>query len=198
MLQIKKNNLKWAYPLTPYDLKRIDGLALHHVDHPTWGIDEIHEYHKNTKGWAGFGYGWLVMKNGEVIEGRGFNYQAHTLNHNNHLLSIVFQGDYDGVDKVMPDVQFNAGVETIKYVKSKVPTIKIIDGHKRWRPTACPGSNFPLKEMLVLNLRNQEPEYVKILKSKVNSPDEWVKFVEANKNHPVGKWLPDLIVKLSK
>ncbi|MBB6218644.1 hypothetical protein HNQ80_004818 [Anaerosolibacter carboniphilus] len=47
-------------------------------------------------------------------------------------------------------------------------------------------------------VKDDVPEYIKILKSKVDSPDAWIKFIDDNKNHPTGKWLPDLIVKVSK
>lgn len=147
MLTILPNKLKWAYPLTPYRLNEIDGLAIHNVAHPTWGIEETHAEHLK-KGWAGFGYGWFVALDGTVTVGRGFNFQAHCLNHNTHLLSVCFQGDFNDKTKSMPKVQFDAGVELIKDIVEKVPTIKIVDGHKRWRPTACPGKNFPLYAMI--------------------------------------------------
>lgn len=47
-------------------------------------------------------------------------------------------------------------------------------------------------------VKENVPEYIKILRSKVDSPDAWIKFIENNKNDKMGKWLPDLIVKLSK
>lgn len=43
-----------------------------------------------------------------------------------------------------------------------------------------------------------EPEYIRILKDKTDSPKMWIDFIQANKNHPTGKWLPDLIVKLDQ
>lgn len=46
-------------------------------------------------------------------------------------------------------------------------------------------------------VKNDIPEYIKILRAKVDSPDAWIKFIDDNKNHPLGKWLPDLIVKVS-
>jgi cell wall-associated NlpC family hydrolase len=44
----------------------------------------------------------------------------------------------------------------------------------------------------------KEEEWIGILKSKVNQPDDWIKFVEKNKNDPMGKWLPQLIIALDK
>lgn len=146
-MQIYDPHLKWARPLSPLRLDEVDGLALHNVAHPTWGIEEVHDEHLN-KDWAGFGYGFFVPFDGKVQLGRGFNYGAHCLNHNGHLLSICFQGDYDNKTKTMPKAQFDAGVELIKYIREKVETVKMVDGHKRWRPTACPGRYFPLKAML--------------------------------------------------
>lgn len=46
-------------------------------------------------------------------------------------------------------------------------------------------------------VKDDVPEYIKILREKVNSPDAWIKFIDDNKNHPLGKWLPDLIVKIA-
>lgn len=43
-----------------------------------------------------------------------------------------------------------------------------------------------------------EPEWIRILKSKVSQPEDWIKFVEDNQSHPLGRWLPQLIVKISK
>ncbi len=43
-----------------------------------------------------------------------------------------------------------------------------------------------------------KPNYVKILEQKVDRPDIWVGFVEEMKTHPTGKWIPNLIEKLSK
>jgi hypothetical protein len=194
MLNIEKNTLKWAKPLVPYRLSEIDGLALHHIDNPTAGLEDIHGWHLEN-GWSGFGYGWYVLKDGRVIEGRGFNYQAHCLNHNHHLLSIAFQGDYDGMDIEMPDAQFNAGVELTKWLKYKVPTIQVVDGHRHWRPTACPGKHFPLAEMkdfkarkddrqMALSLSKQEGlaaiQYLHE-KGRLNSPELWKNNLIADK-----------------
>lgn len=47
-------------------------------------------------------------------------------------------------------------------------------------------------------VKDDVPEYIKILRAKVDSPDDWIKFIDDNKNHPLGRWLPELIVKVSK
>ena len=37
------------------------------------------------------------------------------------------------------------------------------------------------------------PTWEHLLRSKTTAPDKWIAFVEEMKNHPTGKWLPELI-----
>ena len=47
-----------------------------------------------------------VDKNGDIWETRGYQYEGGGITSNNKkVLSIVFQGDYDNKDKVMPELQ---------------------------------------------------------------------------------------------
>lgn len=147
-MQIQKPNLKWRGALTPLYLPGVDAVAAHHMGNSIWGLQEVHEYHKNGNGWQGIGYNYFIDFNGVVSECRGLNEGAAVLNHNSHIISIGFQGDYDGANKVMPDAQFNAGVELIRYLKALIPTIKTVDGHKLWNNTTCPGQYFPLAQMV--------------------------------------------------
>lgn len=43
----------------------------------------------------------------------------------------------------------------------------------------------------------KQNQFERILKEKVNNPSAWLKFIDENKNHPIGKFLPDLIEKLN-
>lgn len=40
------------------------------------------------------------------------------------------------------------------------------------------------------------PEHEQIIRQKLNNPQAWIDFIEEMKDHPVGKWLPDLIKKI--
>lgn len=42
----------------------------------------------------------------------------------------------------------------------------------------------------------KKPRYIEILEQKVDSPHIWVGFIEEMKNHPTGKYLPQLIEKV--
>jgi len=169
-MEIIKSNLKFREPLTPLNLNKVDSIALHHMAHPTAGINEIHQWHLarydtvngKKQYWKGFGYGYWIDFDGNIYEGRGLNYNAAVNNQNGHIVSIGFQGDYDKA-KTMPDKQYNAGIWLINYLKAKLPTVKVIDGHNHWNPTSCPGKYFPLAEMKRGESRMPKTTYKKIL-----------------------------------
>lgn len=140
-------------PLQYLNLAKVDSIALHHMAHPTADVKTVEGWHIN-QGWRAIGYNFWVGFDGNVYEGRGFNLGAGVTGQNGHIISIGFQGDYHSKDVKMPDVQFNAGVDIIKYVLEKVPSVREIGGHKDFMATACPGQYFPLKEMKTLKKRN--------------------------------------------
>ena len=142
-------------PLQYLDLLKVDSIALHHMAHPTADVKTVEGWHIN-QGWRAFGYNFWVGFDGTVYEGRGFKLGAGVENHNGHIISIGFQGDYHSKDISMPDAQFNAGVDIIKYVMEKVPTARFIGGHREFMSTACPGDFFPAEEMKTLKKRGSQ------------------------------------------
>lgn len=155
-MNIIKPNWNWRYPpeLSPLKKETIIGIALHHMAHPTADIWEIERWHLQRDGgtWKGFGYNWWVGFDGQVYEGRGWNQGAGVQGLNHKLISIGFQGAYhpqEGTyNKVMPETQYKAGVELIRWLKSQLPQKLIVDGHNHWNATSCPGKYFPLVEMI--------------------------------------------------
>jgi hypothetical protein len=146
---IQKKEFKWRSPLKPLNLKKITAVALHHMAHPTAGMDEIHQWHlaRDNGTWKGFAYNFWIDFAGNVFECRGFNEGAGVKDKNSTILSVGFQGDYNK-SSMMPSAQFIAGCELIHYLRKKVPSITQIDGHKRWQATSCPGKYFPLEVMV--------------------------------------------------
>ena len=142
-------------PLQYLDLLKVDSIALHHMAHPTADVKTVEGWHIN-QGWRAFGYNFWVGFDGTVYKGRGFKLGAGVENHNGHIISIGFQGDYHSKDISMPDAQFNAGVDIIKYVMEKVPTARFIGGHREFMSTACPGDFFPAEEMKTLKKRGSQ------------------------------------------
>ncbi len=141
-------------PLQYLDLSKVDSIALHHMAHPTADIKTVEGWHVNDQNWRALGYNFWVGFDGTVYEGRGFKLGAGVENQNGHIISIGFQGDYHSKEVTMPDAQFNAGVDIIKYVMENVPSVKKIGGHGEFMPTACPGKYFPLEEMKTLKKRD--------------------------------------------
>lgn len=121
-------------------------------------VEIIHNYHKNTKGWAGIGYHFYIRKDGSIYRGRPENtVGAHAYNNNNDSIGICFEGDFN--QEVLSDVQKNAGKELISYLCEKYDITKI-QGHKEVCNTSCPGSNFPLDEMKEIK-KSEEPQTTK-------------------------------------
>jgi hypothetical protein len=146
-MEIRKKEFEWARPLVPLERSNITALALHHMEHMTAGMDEIHQWHLN-RGWKGFAYNYWIDYGGNVWECRGLNKGgALEAPHNEYALSIGFQGDYD-LTVNMPGKQFIAGVELTHYLKKLLPTLNLVEGHKHWQEKTCPGEHFPMEEMI--------------------------------------------------
>ena len=120
-------------------------LVLHHAA-GNGSVEQIHSYHKNTKGWAGIGYHFYIRKDGSVWRGRPEDtVGAHTLNYNSVSIGICFEGNFE--NEQMSDAQKNAGRELVTYLKNKYPSITEVKRHGDLRATDCPGKNFPFDEI---------------------------------------------------
>lgn len=165
-MEIVKLDIKWNGTLRPLSKVMIDGIAVHHMVHPTADVYEVDRWHK-AKGWVGIGYGYWISKAGVIYEARGTNQNAGVADENEHLISIGFQGDYENFDTEMPALQFDAGVWLIKHLKEKIPSIVTVGGHGKWNATSCPGKFFPLKEMIdratTVNYEHWAEKYFKYL-----------------------------------
>lgn len=181
-------------PLQSLDLSKVNSIAIHHMAHSTADVKTTERWH-TAQGYRAIGYNFWVDFDGTVYEGRGFNMGAGVENQNGHIISIGFQGDYSDKESKMPDAQFNAGVDIIKYVLEKVPTIKKIGGHKDFMATACPGQYFPLEELKTLKKRSVNmtlDDAIKILKNKVGLEQKTIDFLLCY------RYGDELILKLAK
>ncbi|MBQ7076043.1 MAG: N-acetylmuramoyl-L-alanine amidase [Clostridia bacterium] len=141
-------------PLTPLVLSKVDTIVLHHMAHPIADVKMVENWHVNGNGWCAIGYNYWIGFDGKIYKGRGLNKGAAVENHNSHIISIGFQGDYSQKSATMPDSQFNSGIDLILWLKSKIPGAKSIVGHKQFGGTICPGQYFPLEEMKTLKKRD--------------------------------------------
>jgi len=149
-MMINDAGLRFRSP--PVRRTRTAEVVLHHLHSRTGTVHDVHRWHLDA-GKIGNGYNFIIYLNGEIWAGRGmYAVGAHTVNHNSVSVGVGFQGRYDDQDRVMPDVQFNAGVWLLKYLWQKFSNVRI-SGHGELRPTACPGRFFPLAEMKTLKYR---------------------------------------------
>lgn len=120
-------------------------IIIHHPEYygSVEGLNDI----MRGMGFTMIGYNYYVRKDGSVWQGRPDNVTSGNCYGENHTsLGVCFEGNYDK-DTSMPQAQFDAGVELIKYLKSKYG-ISEVGGHKHYYNTACPGRYFPLQKML--------------------------------------------------
>lgn len=120
-------------------------LILHHTATSSETVEQIHEYHKNQKKWAGIGYHFYVRKDGRIYRGRPEDtVGAHASGNNSDSIGICFEGNFQ--EETMPDAQKAAGVELVAYLKSKYG-ISTVQKHSDVVTTSCPGTNFPFEEI---------------------------------------------------
>lgn len=93
----------------------------------------------------GIGYNFYVKKNGNIYRGRPLEYVgAHAYNNNADSIGICAEGDFNL--ETMSDIQKNAIIELVTYLKG-IYNISNIQGHKEVCSTSCPGANFPINEI---------------------------------------------------
>lgn len=121
-------------------------------------VETIHNYHKNSLGWAGIGYHFYVRKDGSVYRGRPEDaVGAHAYGSNGDSIGVCFEGNYD--EETMPEAQKRAGQELVAMLKEKYGISKV-QGHRDVCSTSCPGKNFPFDEIAngVVEEKKEESE----------------------------------------
>ena len=118
---------------------KTDTIFLHH--RAGYGnVESIDTIHKN-KGWICIGYHFYVRLDGSIYRGRQEDtIGAHAYGHNNTSIGICAEGNFE--TDTMPEVQKQAIIELIKYIKGKYP-ITAIKRHKDVCATACPRQIIP-------------------------------------------------------
>lgn len=129
----------------------IDHIIIHHDVWTGGTMKDIHIDHQKNKGYRGTGYNVRVRKDGSVELGRPFGMVGGHCSQdkmNYHSLGLVFEGNFD--KEQMGRVQFEAGAKLIAETVRLSNYIKLdnIKPHNIYAKKSCPGTNFPLKEML--------------------------------------------------
>ena len=151
--------LEFGSNMTLRNVNSIKRIILHHSGVTVLqSVETIHNYHKNTNGWAGIGYHFYVRKDGSIYKGRPLDcVGAHASGSNSDSIGICCEGNFE-VEQ-MPEDQKSSLIELINYLISDYSygNIEKIQGHKDVNSTSCPGANFPLDEMkALLNSKDEQ------------------------------------------
>ena len=134
-------------------------IILHHTGVAVeQSVEVIHNYHKNSLGYAGIGYHFYIRKNGEIYRGRPEDtVGAHAYGSNNDSIGICFEGNFE--EEQMTEAQIKSGKELVNYLKEKY-NINKVQMHRDVNQTSCPGKNFKFDE-IVAEIKNEPVEETK-------------------------------------
>jgi N-acetylmuramoyl-L-alanine amidase len=173
-MQIVKLGFKYRNPLIPIDLTKVFFINIHHTASEFAPPNQVHKLHLDN-GWNGFGYNFIVMKDGTVYEGRGFHIGAHTANMNSKSIGVCFEGNFD--KEHMSSRQLSAGIMFLRdYLIPLLPNDVEVVPHSRFNPTACPGKNFPMASLVSGLKASQLEKDMQVITSAglVNTPGYWL------------------------
>lgn len=135
--------------LLGYQLKRsarkINEIIIHCTatqEGTPYTVEQIRQYHKQSKGWKDIGYHYVIYLDGSVHNGRDVDFQgAHCKYHNANSIGICYVGGVgkDGKNKdTRTPAQKKAMYELIYIMKTLYPNATI-HGHKEFEPRKdCP------------------------------------------------------------
>lgn len=153
-MKIIETKLNWAGALAKRSA--INMIVLHHAGASNCDIYTVHKWHL-ANSWSGCGYHYFINKRGEIFKGRPDDViGSHAKGYNATSIGVCFEGNFD--KEVPPQVQIEAGLELVEYLKKKY-NISKVKGHGELMATACPGKLFDIdqfrgiKENLVLSFQ---------------------------------------------
>lgn len=153
-MEIIETKLNWAGALAKRST--VDMIVLHHAAASNCSIYQVHKWHLANQ-WSGCGYHYFINKRGEIFKGRPDDtIGSHAKGFNSTSIGICFEGNFD--KEAPSQVQIDAGIELVEYLKKKYGISKV-NGHGELMATACPGKLFDIgkfrgeKENLVLSFQ---------------------------------------------
>ena len=177
-MNIIKHSYNWRNALKKR--ARTDYIIYHHIGAVSGTVEGIHKYHRDTRGWSGIGYNFVIYKNGTIHEGRGLEYVgAHCTDYNSVSVGVAVVGEYENLEKEMPVAQYKALLELTKYLKKVYPKAEL-KKHKDFANTDCCGQYFPFdkvknyeKSLTELSGKNSEVESMERYKTIEDVPEAY-------------------------
>lgn len=118
-------------------------ISVHHTD-GDMTVEKIHEVHRDTNGWSGIGYHFVIYPNGEIHQGRQENMiPAAVEGHNTNSIAISLRGNYNNTEP--SDEMWDALISLVAYVCKKysiTASRNTIKGHREFSghtSNDCPG-----------------------------------------------------------
>lgn len=117
-------------------------------------IEIIHNYHKNSRGYAGIGYHFYIRRDGSIYRGRDENMQgAHAYGANSDSIGVCFEGNLN--EEYLTKEQIESGRDIVTYLRERYGDIEFTE-HRRVCNTSCPGRNFNIDELVNANVAKNE------------------------------------------
>lgn len=130
---------------TPYVVIHHGGIRKYCRDQETCSsiVRSYQNLHMDENGWWDIGYNFLIGEDGNVYEGRGWDYTgAHAPGYNTQSIGICFMGDFSDF---LPNA---AALKTLNELIAcgvslgKIKNSYNVIGHRQTRITECPGERF--------------------------------------------------------
>lgn len=133
-------------------------VVVHHsASHDTAGLDTegIDRFHSEDRGWRDIGYHFLVERVGTyytAVAGRPLTWAgAHEPKANRTGIGVCFVGNFSTAD--LPGEQIEAGARLIAGILTLLgvgagEVAEKIKPHRHYKPTECPGTRFPLDDLV--------------------------------------------------
>lgn len=114
-------------------------IITHHAAGMT-STNNVHDYHKNTNGWAGIGYHYFIDTDGTINEGRPLTaIGAHTEGHNYDSIGICLNGNFE--ESKPSENQYTSLNWLVNKLNGQFGTLSL-HVHKDFNSTLCPGKYF--------------------------------------------------------
>ncbi|XP_018369939.1 PREDICTED: peptidoglycan-recognition protein LB-like [Trachymyrmex cornetzi] len=137
----------------PYVVVHHGGIPRYCRDQETCSdiVRAYQDLHLDQRGWYDIGYNFVIGEDGNVYEGRGWDYiGAHAIGYNTQSIGICIIGDF--TDFLPDEIALKTLNKLIAYGVSlgKIRKNYNVIGHRQVRDTECPGEIFFKK--FVINL----------------------------------------------
>uniref|UniRef100_A0A673KP98 N-acetylmuramoyl-L-alanine amidase-like n=1 Tax=Sinocyclocheilus rhinocerous TaxID=307959 RepID=A0A673KP98_9TELE len=104
----------------------------------------MQHYHQQTNGWSDIGYSFVAGSDGNLYEGRGWNWVgAHTYGYNSKGYGVSFIGDYTStlpIKSAMDMVRYDFTSCAVN--GGRLSSSYSLYGHRQATSTDCPGNAF--------------------------------------------------------